>query len=113
MSVIKSHNVAHYDWGDRCKSWIFCDSHNLSVKLERMPIGSTESLHFHSQKEQFFFILSGKASFNLDGQTSEMRSHEGIHVLANKNHFIENKGPQELSFLVISSPNIANDRTEK
>lgn len=110
--MINKQTAQHYLWGKNCDSWIFCNSKNLSVKLESMPPGTREVLHKHLKKEQFFFVLNGTAHFSISGKTTVINMQEGIEVSAGTPHFIENRSEDGLDFLVISSPNIDEDREE-
>jgi hypothetical protein len=58
---ISRENAPHYVWGDNCDGWHLLQESNLSVIEERMPPGASEVRHFHTNAQQFFFILSGRA----------------------------------------------------
>ncbi|WP_228413727.1 hypothetical protein [Chryseobacterium sp. CH21] len=47
-------NSEHYIWGNQCDSWILKNTHNLSIKQEKVPAGTSEKLHYHKVAEQFF-----------------------------------------------------------
>jgi len=111
--MIKStKNAAHYKWGNNCDGWHLLKTDSLSVIQERMPLSASEKLHFHMQSQQLFYILSGTATFEIEGEIFTVNSHETIHVPKGKKHYIANLGPAELEFLVISEPKSHGDRTE-
>jgi mannose-6-phosphate isomerase-like protein (cupin superfamily) len=110
--VVSTQNAEHYNWGNNCDGWHLLKSGSLSVIQEMMPVGSSEALHFHSKSQQVFFILSGIASFTIDGEIFKVHPNESIHVLPGKVHFISNNGDEELKFLVISEPMSHGDRVE-
>ena len=58
---ISRDNAPHYVWGDNCDGWHLLQESNLSVIEENMPPGASEVRHFHTNAQQFFFILSGQA----------------------------------------------------
>src|SRR4051812_2279693 len=95
-------NAEHYIWGSQCDGWHLLKSENLSVIYERMPANTQEARHWHSRAQQFFFVLSGTATFELDGQTYSIGEREGIHVRAGSPHQMFNRANAELTFLVIS-----------
>jgi mannose-6-phosphate isomerase-like protein (cupin superfamily) len=103
-------NAERYTWGDNCEAWHLVKSATLSVIQERMPPGTREQLHYHEHAQQLFYILSGTASFEIDGRVIEVKPHESIHVPKNAKHFISNKSNAELQFLVISQPRSHGDR---
>lgn len=55
--VIERNTAEHYLWGDHYDSWVLADTVGLSIKQERMPSGTREKLHFHTNAQQFFFVL--------------------------------------------------------
>ncbi|SDQ84446.1 Mannose-6-phosphate isomerase, cupin superfamily [Chryseobacterium soldanellicola] len=111
--MIKSKNNSHhYIWGSNCDSWVLNNSENLSVKQEKMPPNTSEKLHFHEKAEQFFYILKGEAMFYINDEKFSVKTGESITIIPKSKHYISNESPQELEFLVISSPSTNNDRTE-
>lgn len=100
----------HYTWGTACDGWHLLQSPSLSVIQEHMPPGTSEVLHYHQKAQQFFFILSGVALFELEGEVYEVKSNEGFHVQPNQQHKISNGAKEGLHFLVISEPKAHGDR---
>ena len=104
-AVSKFNSLKHYKWGNDCDGWNFVDEENLSIKQERMPAGTSEELHYHSKAEQFFFILKGIASFEI-----EVKEQEGLHIKAGLKHRIINNTTEDLEFILYSQPSTKNDR---
>lgn len=109
--IIDKQTAEHYLWGDNCDSWVLADTVGLSVKQESMPSGTKEKLHFHTNAQQFFFILKGSATFYLEGNKIIVTEQKGVLVLPKTKHFIANETIEQLDFLVISQPTTNNDRT--
>lgn len=109
--VVSKEAATHYWWGGNCDSWILADNKCLSVKQERMPPGTKESLHFHTVAQQFFFILKGTAVFYLNHEKHLMHEQQGISVLPKAAHYIANETEDEIEFLVVSQPATDSDRT--
>ncbi len=109
--IIEKEKAEHYFWGETCDSWVFVDTENLSVKQERMPNGTREKLHFHSEAQQFFFILKGSATFYLEGEKIEVSEQKGLLIKPNTKHLIANETGEPLEFLVVSQPTTNHDRT--
>ena len=101
----------HYTWGQNCDGWHLLKSQNMSIIQERMPPGTQEALHFHSKARQFFFVLSGAASFEADGEIMELNAQEGLHVKPKQKHKIASNGTEDLVFLVVSQPESHGYRT--
>jgi mannose-6-phosphate isomerase-like protein (cupin superfamily) len=72
--------LKHYQWGNACDGWNLVDEPTLSVKKESMPAGTSEDFHYHQYAQQFFFILEGVASFEIEGETITVNTQEGIHI---------------------------------
>jgi mannose-6-phosphate isomerase-like protein (cupin superfamily) len=108
---INKSNARHYTWGTGCESWVYTEGENLSVKHEKMPPGTKEQLHFHKKAQQFFFILSGEATFYLEGDKYIIAQESGILISPSQRHYIANESDQDIQFLVISQPDTVNDRT--
>jgi mannose-6-phosphate isomerase-like protein (cupin superfamily) len=108
--IIDKVNALHYLWGNNCDSWVLNDTPELSIKLESMPPGTKEMLHYHEKAQQFFFILKGTASFYSDDKKHILAPQQGITVLPDQKHFIANETDGVLEFLVISQPSTHNDR---
>ncbi|MEH2094663.1 MULTISPECIES: cupin domain-containing protein [unclassified Nostoc] len=80
--------------------------------------------HYHQRclrrattTHQFFFILSGKATLEIDGSRQVLSQHEGVEVPPNVPHQILNESDaygwlrlRDLEFLVISQPPSHGDR---
>jgi mannose-6-phosphate isomerase-like protein (cupin superfamily) len=113
MAIIKSiQNAENYKWGDNCDGWHLLKSDSLSVIQERMSPGTSERKHFHNHSQQLFFILSGVATFEIEGQVYIVNSNQSVHIPSGAEHFIANENNQELEFLVISEPKSHGDRVD-
>jgi len=100
----------HYLWGGDCEGWHLLKAAGLSVIEERMPPGRAETRHAHSKAQQFFYVLSGVATLEVDGVEHVLMPQQGLAVSPGTPHQLFNYGPEELRFLVISSPPSHGDR---
>ena len=103
MKIDKEISI-HYKWGEDCDGWKLLDKENLSVIIEKMPPGTSEQTHFHKQATQFFYVLKGTATFEIEGEKLTVEADEGIEIEPLESHLISNAGEKELEFLVISQP---------
>ena len=111
MQIInKEKALQHYTWGDNCDGWVFVDTEALSVKQERMPQQAAETLHYHEKAQQFFFILKGIATFEMEDDFFSVKENEGFHIPAGKKHRIINNANTDLEFILSSQPSTNNDR---
>jgi mannose-6-phosphate isomerase-like protein (cupin superfamily) len=108
--VSKYKALHHYTWGAACDGWNLTDSETLSVKHERIPPGATEATHYHQSAQQFFFILIGTATFEIENSTIRVQAGEGIHIKAGERHLVRNDSDDTLEFILCSQPSTAGDR---
>jgi len=108
-SVSRS-SARHYPWGTGCHGWHFLERDDVSVILEEVPPGASELRHYHESSRQFFFILAGTASFELDGRHITLAAEEGIEVAPRIPHRLVNASDGVLRFLVVSMPKSHGDR---
>ncbi|ASA57754.1 cupin domain-containing protein [Vibrio gazogenes] len=113
MAVVSKDNSEHYQWGEQCDGWHLVKSQSLSVIQERVPPGCSEVRHLHNKSEQFFFVLSGCATLEVNGETFELLQNQGFHVPSNTPHQLSNRGHTDLHFVVTSTPPSHGDRVEK
>jgi len=96
--------------GDNCDGWRLINEEDRSVIHERMPSKTSEVRHFHNYSKQFFFVLSGTMTIEVNGIEYSLKEHEGIEVTPKDGHQVMNKTDNDIEFLVISQPNTRNDR---
>jgi mannose-6-phosphate isomerase-like protein (cupin superfamily) len=108
--ITSTENAEHYTWGKLCDGWPLLRSDSLSVIQERMPPGTSEQLHYHERAQQVFYILSGVATFEVEGETKIVHPNQSIHIPPNVKHCILNNSDTDLHFLVISEPKSHGDR---
>lgn len=108
--VSVQHPLQHYFWGQHCEGRTLLDEPALSIKQETMPAGTSEQLHYHAMAQQFFFILSGVARFDIEGVSYQVNATEGIQIQAGQVHRIVNAGITPLNFLLASQPSVVHDR---
>lgn len=110
MTIISLDNAEHYQWGNNCDGWHLVKTSQLSVIQERVPSGASEVRHYHEKSEQFFYVLSGIATLEIDGIEYSLTANQGIHVSAGVPHQLKNDSPKDLFFIVTSTPPSHGDR---
>ena len=112
--AVDKNSAPHYFWGDKCSSWILMNRDSLSVKIETMPAGTRETLHYHSFARQFFFVLKGTAIFYVEGEPEIVNEQQGILIEPMVKHYIANETSEAIDFLLVSQPDndTTNDRTD-
>lgn len=110
MSSISTHNASHYLWAGICDGWHLVKRDDLSVIQERVPPGASETRHLHANARQFFFVLEGQATIEIDDDVAVLNQHEGIEVAPGKAHRFRNDSDRDVVFLVVSCPPSHGDR---
>lgn len=109
MKISKA-NAEHYSWGNQCDGWYLVNQPDLSIIHERMPPKTSEVRHYHNHSRQFFFVLAGTATLEVNGETIELNSQEGYEVPPGIPHQVFNSTNKQLEFVVTSQPNSKGDR---
>lgn len=112
MKPIDRSSAEHYIWGDVCDGWHLVKRTDMSVIAERVPPGAKEIRHFHSTARQFFFILSGFAVIETNGERVTLKEGQGLEVAPGISHQFMNESPEDVHFLVVSHPSTRGDRVE-
>ena len=107
---ISPDNAEHYSWGAGCDGWHLVRTPELSVILERMPPGAREVRHYHERARQFFFVLEGEATLEINGQEFSLLPGHGLEVAPRIPHQVSNRAGRDLRFLAISQPPSHSDR---
>jgi mannose-6-phosphate isomerase-like protein (cupin superfamily) len=109
--MISRQTAEHFTWRDICDGWYLVNQPDrLTVLQERMPPGSSEVRHLHRQAYQFFFILAGMATLEINGQHVQLYPFEGAEIPPQVAHQMMNTSDAPLEFLVISQPKSRDDR---
>jgi uncharacterized cupin superfamily protein len=101
-----------YGWGDGCQGWHLVRAQNLSVIEERMPPGTREARHWHARARQFFYVLKGTLTLEVEGVTHSLSARTGIELPQGTAHQASNDTAADVEFLVISEPPSHGDRHE-
>jgi len=110
MTVIEKANAEHYAWGGICEGWHLLKTNALSVIEERMPPGGSENRHRHQSAAQFFYVLKGVLSFEIDGKEHDLSPRQGVEIKPGVAHRVFNRSAGDAEFLVISMPPSHGDR---
>ena len=112
MGAVDIRSARHYRWGAASDGWHLLDGADLSVIQERVPPGDQERRHRHARARQFFYILAGEATLEIDGGEVVMSAGQGIEVPPGMPHQFFNRSAAAVDMLVISSPRSHGDRVD-
>jgi len=109
-SPIHRDNSEHYVWGGTCDGWHLVRATALSVIEERMPPGAHEVRHRHAHARQFFYVLSGTLTLEVEGTSHRLGARTGLELPPGTAHQAINDSDADVEFLVVSTPPSHGDR---
>jgi len=107
---IDKESAPHYVWGSGCDGWRLLTAEGLAVIEERIPPGESEVRHYHEKALQFFYVLSGVLSFEIDGRELNVMPRQGIEIAPTIPHRVFNRTNEDVEFLIVSCPPSHGDR---
>ena len=107
---VSTETAEHYAWGEVCDGWYLVQGDGLSVIEERMPPGAEEERHFHLRARQFFYVLEGELTIEVEGRLHGLGIRQGLEIAPGEKHQVRNESGRDVCFLVISSPRAQGDR---
>lgn len=110
--VISRDNAQHYTWGNRCDGWFLVRTPDLNIIEEVMPPGTSEARHHHQRARQFFFVLEGELTMEIEHHVLTLHKGEGIEIEPGKAHQAMNQSASHVHFLVTSQPPSHGDRID-
>ncbi len=109
--AIGKDTAEHYIWGQGCDGWHLVQMPELSVIEERMPPGTSEVRHHHVVARQFFYVLEGELTMEVERSSPRiLRMGEGVEIAPGMAHQALNRSGSDVRFLVISHPPSHGDR---
>jgi mannose-6-phosphate isomerase-like protein (cupin superfamily) len=105
-------SARHYRWGAASDGWHLLEGADLSVIQERVPPGDAERRHRHARARQFFYVLTGVATLEIDGREVTVTAGQGIEVPPGTPHQFFNRSSADVEMLVVSSPRSHGDRED-
>ena len=110
--MISPATAPHYLWAEVCDGWKLVDTPVLNVIQERMPPGTAETRHKHSRVRQFFYVLGGELTLEVEGVAEVLKLGQGLEVAPGLWHQARNAGGAAAEFLVVSDGLSREDREE-
>jgi mannose-6-phosphate isomerase-like protein (cupin superfamily) len=110
--IVSTANTEHYTWGAGCDGWYLVRTPDLHVIEERMPSGTSERRHFHQRARQFFYVLEGTLTMEIEGVELVLQTGEGVEIESGQRHQARNRSAASVRFLVTSQPPSHGDRID-
>lgn len=83
----------------------------MCVFHEEMPPNTSEEPHFHSELDQFFYVVSGELGVTIDQETFSLKKKEGIFIPHKRIHKVFNNSAATAEFVLFTTANPKHDRT--
>jgi mannose-6-phosphate isomerase-like protein (cupin superfamily) len=65
------------------------------------PPGQKGFLHYHDEQDELYFVHSGRATFEVDGEEFELGAGGVVYVESTTPRKIDNRGDEDLVMLVV------------
>jgi mannose-6-phosphate isomerase-like protein (cupin superfamily) len=112
--IISTKSAEHYKWGGQqrtdCDGWHLVRTPELSVIEELMPPNTSEARHSHVHARQFFYVLEGELTLEVEHYNFVLQVGEGLEVSPGHQHQAMNRGAKQVRMLVTSQPPSHGDR---
>jgi mannose-6-phosphate isomerase-like protein (cupin superfamily) len=116
-SVISTANAEHYKWGgpsnNDCDGWHLVRTPEINIIEELMPPGTKETRHHHERARQFFFVLAGTLTMEIEHHEFQVKTGEGIEIHPGQQHQAMNRSEAPVRMLVTSQPPSHDDRIDE
>ena len=76
----------------------FCDVYGLEP-------GQEQKAHAHATEDKIYFVLSGRGTFQVDNEFSELGEQQIVFAPAGSVHGVKNTSEDRLTLLVFMTPN--------
>jgi mannose-6-phosphate isomerase-like protein (cupin superfamily) len=114
--VISTASAEHYKWGgpnnNDSDGWFLVRTPELNIIEERMLPGAAEARHHHQRSRQFFFVLEGELTMEIEHHDFLVRQGEGIEIAPGQSHQAKNRSQMPLRIMVTSQPPSHGDRID-
>jgi mannose-6-phosphate isomerase-like protein (cupin superfamily) len=112
--IVSAKSAAQYKWGGPqggdCDGWHLLKTPELNIIEEFMPSSTREARHSHVHSRQFFFVLEGELTLEVDHCGFVLQAGEGLEISPGQQHQALNKNAGPVRMLVISQPPSHGDR---
>lgn len=111
-AIVNPDTASHYRWGKASEAWSYLERDDLTIIVEEVPPGESDSRHYHRSARQYFYVLSGFASIELQDTILKLIPGDGIEIEPGAVHRVFNESLNPVRFIVISMPDSHNDRIQ-
>ena len=96
--VVSKKIAPHFAWGNACDGWWLKKDGKFTVISETIPPTTSEVKHYHQEVEQFFYVLSGILTIELEDIAYRLEPEEGIAIAPQAIHRVYNNSDKDVIF---------------
>lgn len=115
--VVSTRHAEHYLWGgpqdQSADAWYLVHTPELHILEEHLSPAIAEVRHYHQRSRQFFYVLEGQLSMEVEHHPYTVGPGEGIEIAPGQRHRAANRGESLLKMLVTSQPPSHSDRIDE
>jgi mannose-6-phosphate isomerase-like protein (cupin superfamily) len=93
-----------------CDGWHLVKTPDLSVIEELMPSGTSEIRHSHVHSRQFFYVLEGQLTLEVEHHVFFLQPNEGLEISPGQQHQAINRSSNPVRMIITSQPTSHGDR---
>jgi mannose-6-phosphate isomerase-like protein (cupin superfamily) len=112
--IINTQSAEHYKWGGPhgfdCDGWHLVKAPEISVIEELMPPATSEARHSHAHARQFFYVLEGELTLEVEHSDFVLHPGDGLEISPGQRHQAMNRSAKPVRILVTSQPPSHGDR---
>ncbi len=113
-TIISTATAEHYKWGGPagtdCDGWYLVRTSEVNVIEELMPPATAETRHLHHKARQFFYVLAGELTLEVEHHDFMLRAGQGLEIAPGQAHKAMNQSQADVRVLVTSQPPSHDDR---
>ncbi|WP_412470961.1 cupin domain-containing protein [Halobacteriovorax sp. RT-2-4] len=79
-------------------------SEHHTVAIVKLPAGTKSDEHYHKEREESYFVISGTGRAIIDGVEKHIKAGSLVYTKPNEKHAFINDGNDEFIYLIITAP---------
>lgn len=90
---------------DRMQKINLFETKNFFCDVYCLEPGQEQKVHAHQNEDKIYYVLAGRGSFAIGGETRELGEHQIVMAPAGAAHGVKNASARRLILLVLMAPN--------
>jgi len=104
MGSFKNISEAMQFTSDKMRKNNLFETERLFCDLYCFEPGQAQAPHTHEGSDKIYFVVRGKARFQIGAEERELKEHEVAMASSGQRHGVSNPGPDRLVLLVFMAP---------